>query len=165
MSVLQRTVARTTRGLPDIVRHYVERNVPPAALNAPRVRFSEFGEMQLRPGRWSPFLAEQEMDADRVEFAWHANFRAAPLVSLRVRDWYRADAAGLDVRLWGVPVVRASNMELMQTLDDAWDGEDRDVFVQRHELDVVVQWPGNSPAHGIDDHLQESIEFWVTSPD
>jgi hypothetical protein len=72
--------------LPDIVQHYVERNVPPAALNIPRVRFSELGEMQLRPGRWSPFLAEQEMDADRVEFAWHANFRAVPLVSLRVRD-------------------------------------------------------------------------------
>ena len=47
MSVLQRTVARTKRGLPDIVRHYVERNVPPAAMNVPRVRFSEIGEMQL----------------------------------------------------------------------------------------------------------------------
>jgi hypothetical protein len=35
MDVLQRTVARTTRGLPDIVRHYVERNVPPAALIRP----------------------------------------------------------------------------------------------------------------------------------
>jgi hypothetical protein len=104
MSVLQHTV---TRGLPDIVRHYVERNVPPAVLNAPRVRFSELGEMQLRPGRWSAFRAEQEMDADRVKFTWRARFLAAPLVSLRVRDWYRAGAAGLDVRLWGVPVMRA----------------------------------------------------------
>ncbi len=112
MSVPQRTFARTTRGLPDLVRHYVERNVPAAAMRAPRVRFSELGEMQLRPGRWSPFLAEQEMDADRVEFAWHATFRAAPLVSLRVRDWYRAGAAGLDVRLWGVPVVRASGEDV-----------------------------------------------------
>jgi hypothetical protein len=112
MSVLQRTVARPTHGLPDIVRHYVERNVPPAVLNAPRVRFSELGEMQLRPGRWSPFLAEQEMHADRLEFAWHANFRTAPLVSLRVRDWYRAGAAGLDVRLWGIPLVRASGEDV-----------------------------------------------------
>jgi hypothetical protein len=112
MSVLQRSVARTARGLPDLVRHYVERNVPPAALNASCVRFSELGEMQLRPGRWSSFLADQEMEADRVEFAWRANFRAAPLVSLRVRDWYRAGAAGLDVRLWGVPVVRASGEDV-----------------------------------------------------
>jgi hypothetical protein len=112
MSALQHTVARSTRGLPDIVRHYVERNVPASALNAPRVRFSELGEMQLRPGRWSAFLAEQEMDADRVEFTWRARFRAAPLIWLRVRDWYRAGAAGLDVRLWGVPVVRASGEDV-----------------------------------------------------
>ena len=114
MSVLQRTLAPTTGGLPNIVRQYVERNVPPGALNAPRVRFSERGEMLLRPGRWSPFLAEQEMDADRVEFAWHATFRAAPLVSLRVRDWYRAGAAGVDLRLWGVPVVRANGEDVVR---------------------------------------------------
>jgi hypothetical protein len=23
-----------------------------------------------------------------------------------------------------------------------------------------VRWPGKPPTHGIDDHLQESIEFW-----
>jgi hypothetical protein len=112
MSVLHHTVTRTARDLPDIVRHYLERNVPPAGLNARRVRFSELGEMQLRPGRWSPFLAEQEMDADRVGFTWHATLRAAPLLSVRVRDWYRAGAAGLDVRLWGVPLVRASGEDV-----------------------------------------------------
>ncbi len=48
------------------------------------------------------------MAVDRVEFVWRANFRAAPLVSLRVRDWYRAGAGGLDGRLWGVfPIVHA----------------------------------------------------------
>jgi ketosteroid isomerase-like protein len=57
------------------------------------------------------------------------------------------------------------NMELMQTLDDAWNSEDRDVFVQRHKPDVVVRWPGKPPTHGIEDHLQESIEFWETFPD
>ncbi|MDX6309905.1 MAG: hypothetical protein QOI06_2951 [Nocardioidaceae bacterium] len=53
----------------------------------------------------------------------------------------------------------------MQTLDDAWNGEDRDVFVQRHKPDVIVRWPGKPPTHGIADHLQESIEFWETFPD
>lgn len=57
------------------------------------------------------------------------------------------------------------NMELMQTLDDAWNSENQDVFVQRHKPDVVVRWPGKPPTHGIDDHLQESIEFWETFPD
>jgi ketosteroid isomerase-like protein len=57
------------------------------------------------------------------------------------------------------------NMELMQTLDDAWNSEDQDVFVQRHKPDVVVRWPGKPPTHGIEDHLQESIEFWETFPD
>jgi len=57
------------------------------------------------------------------------------------------------------------NMELMQTLDDAWNTEDQDVFVKRHKPDVVVRWPGKPPTHGIEDHLQESIEFWTTFPD
>lgn len=108
MSVEQSHVARTAGGLPDIVQRYVERNVCPGELNSQPVRFSQLGDMQLKPGRWWPFRAEQEMCVDRVEFAWRASFRAAPLVSVRVRDWYRAGAAGLDGRLWGVfPVVRA----------------------------------------------------------
>jgi hypothetical protein len=37
--------------------------------------------------------------------------------------------------------------------------------VQRHKPDVVVRWPGKPPTHGIDDHLQESIEFWEAFPD
>jgi hypothetical protein len=57
------------------------------------------------------------------------------------------------------------NMELMQALDDAWNSENQEVFVQRHKPDVVVRWPGKPPTHGIDDHLQESIEFWEAFPD
>jgi hypothetical protein len=30
---------------------------------------------------------------------------------------------------------------------------------------VVVRWPGKPPTHGIEDHTQESIEFWQTFPD
>ena len=57
------------------------------------------------------------------------------------------------------------NIELMQTLDDAWNSEDQDVFVKRHKPDVVVRWPGKPPTHGIEDHLQESIEFWTAFHD
>jgi hypothetical protein len=100
VSVGQRRAPSAGADLPDLLLRYVERNVSPGALNQQRVRFTQLGEMQLRPGRWSPFRAEQEIAVDRVEFAWRATFHAAPFVSLRVCDWYRAGAAGLDVRLW-----------------------------------------------------------------
>jgi ketosteroid isomerase-like protein len=58
------------------------------------------------------------------------------------------------------------NKELMQTLDDAWNAQDVDVFRQRHKPDVVVRWPGQpEPTRGIEDHTAESIAFWKTFPD
>jgi ketosteroid isomerase-like protein len=58
------------------------------------------------------------------------------------------------------------NMDLMQTLDDAWNGQDLDVFTERHKPDVVVHWPGQpEPTRGIKDHRQEAIDFWATFPD
>ena len=99
----------TTARLPELVRRVVDRNVPVGRLNRSGVRFTQVGDMQLKPGRWLSFRAEQEMAFDRVDFAWRADFRAAPLVSLRVHDWYHAGAGGLVARLFGlVPVVRAS---------------------------------------------------------
>ena len=57
-------------------------------------------------------------------------------------------------------------MELMQTLDDAWNAQDLEIFRQRHKPDVVVRWPGQpEPTHGIDDHSAEAIEFFKTFPD
>lgn len=58
------------------------------------------------------------------------------------------------------------NRELMQTLDDAWNAQDVDVFQQRHKPDVIVRWPGQpEPTVGIEDHTAESIAFWKTFPD
>src|ERR1700730_16969873 len=100
-------------GLPELVRRYVDRCVPTNQLGRSAVHFTQVGDMQLKPGRWLPFRAEQEMAVDRVEFAWRANFRAAPLVSVRVRDWYRSGVGGLDGRLWGVfPVVHANGEQV-----------------------------------------------------
>ncbi len=57
-------------------------------------------------------------------------------------------------------------MELMQTLDDAWNSQDEEVFIARHKPDVVVRWPGQpQPTVGIEDHLAESRAFWRTFPD
>jgi hypothetical protein len=58
--------------------------------------------MQVKPGRWLPFRATEDLSAERVEFAWQARFRVAPLVSLRVVDWYREGDGGLEGRVWGL---------------------------------------------------------------
>src|SRR5689334_9499015 len=57
------------------------------------------------------------------------------------------------------------NMELMQTLDDAWNSQDWDTFEKRHKADTVVRWPGQSPTHGVHDHRVESMQFFKTFPD
>lgn len=58
------------------------------------------------------------------------------------------------------------NAELMQTLDDAWNAQDVEVFRARHKPDVIVRWPGQpEPTIGIEDHTTESIAFWKTFPD
>ena len=59
----------------------------------------------------------------------------------------------------------ARNMELMQTLDDAWNAQDLETFAKRHKPDVVVTWPGKPPTHGVDNHRAESIEFFRAFPD
>ncbi|HEY7066097.1 MAG TPA: ester cyclase [Chloroflexota bacterium] len=58
------------------------------------------------------------------------------------------------------------NMQLMQTLDDAWNAQDWDTFEQRHAVDTAVYWPGQpEPTRGVQNHRAESIEFFKTFPD
>jgi len=59
----------------------------------------------------------------------------------------------------------ARNMELMQTLDDAWNAQDMKVFGARHRHDVVVTWPGKAPTHGIMAHNDEALDFFRAFPD
>jgi hypothetical protein len=59
-----------------------------------------------------------------------------------------------------------ANLELMQTLDDAWNTQDWDVFRKRHADMVTVHWPGQPDAtHGRESHVTESKEFFKTFPD
>lgn len=58
-----------------------------------------------------------------------------------------------------------TNMDLMQTLDDAWNGQDWDTFAKRHKPDTVVRWPGQPPTHGVQAHREECIQFFKTFPD
>jgi ketosteroid isomerase-like protein len=61
--------------------------------------------------------------------------------------------------------VEVRNMELMQTLDDAWNAQDLETFSKRHKDDVVVRWPGKEPTRGLRDHEQEALDFFKAFPD
>lgn len=59
-----------------------------------------------------------------------------------------------------------NNLELMRTLDDAWNRQDWETFEKRHSADTAVFWPGQPEAtKGRANHKQESIEFFKTFPD
>lgn len=58
------------------------------------------------------------------------------------------------------------NMDLMKTLDDAWNSQDWDTFEERHADNVAVFWPGQpEPTRGVQNHRQESVEFFKAFPD
>src|SRR5437870_2806048 len=57
------------------------------------------------------------------------------------------------------------NLDLMQTLDDAWNSQDWDTFEKRHKKDTIVRWPGQPPTHGARDHRAESAQMFKTFPD
>ena len=54
----------------------------------------------------------------------------------------------------------------MKTLDNAWNSQDWDTFIQRHADNVAVFWPGQpDPTRGLRNHRQESMEFFKIFPD
>lgn len=87
--------------------------------------------------------------------------RSVPLGSAEERSARRTSADEATAQ----ESVEARNMELMQTLDDAWNAQDVETFAKRHKDDVVVRWPGQPPTHGIAAHRQEAIDFFRTFPD
>ncbi len=57
-------------------------------------------------------------------------------------------------------------MQLMKTLDDAWNNQDWDTFSKRHAKHTAVFWPGQpEPTRGVEAHKAECIEFFKTFPD
>lgn len=57
------------------------------------------------------------------------------------------------------------NLKLMKTLDDAWNGQDWDLFSKRHAENVVVRWPGqDEPTRGLAAHKNEGIEMFRIFP-
>jgi predicted ester cyclase len=56
-------------------------------------------------------------------------------------------------------------MNLMKTLDDAWNSQDWETFSKRHTDDVIVRWPGQPPTEGIEAHRKEGEYFFKAFPD
>jgi len=53
------------------------------------------------------------------------------------------------------------NLQRMKTLDDAWNGQNWEVFRKRHSADTAVFWPGQpDPTRGRDAHQNESVGFF-----
>jgi hypothetical protein len=98
--------------LPEPVSRYLDRSLASKQPLPRLVRLTQTGEMQLKPGRWLSFEAQQVARVDRVEFVWRARFALAPLVGIRVRDWFRDGDGGLEARLLGlIPVASAGGPE------------------------------------------------------
>jgi predicted ester cyclase len=57
------------------------------------------------------------------------------------------------------------NMNLMKTLDDAWNSQDWETFSKRHTDDVIVRWPGQRHTEGIEAHRKEGEYFFKAFPD
>jgi hypothetical protein len=52
------------------------------------------------------------------------------------------------------------NLQMMKTLDDAWNARDWETFNKCHAEDADIYWPGQKdPTHGRTNHRLESIEF------
>jgi SnoaL-like polyketide cyclase len=57
-------------------------------------------------------------------------------------------------------------MRLMQTLDDAWNSQNWEVFRKRHSENTAVYWPGQpEPTRGRSNHEAEAKEFFKTFAD
>jgi predicted ester cyclase len=62
--------------------------------------------------------------------------------------------------------IQEINKELMKTLDNAWNSQDWETFSERHADNVAVFWPGQAdPTRGVQNHHEESLEFFKMFPD
>ncbi len=58
---------------------------------------------------------------------------------------------------------KSDNLELMKTLDDAWNSQEWETFKKRHAENTAVYWPGQAePTRGREAHYREAVEFFKT---
>jgi hypothetical protein len=81
---------RVTTWPPAAVVRYFDFALTPGQLFVRGARLRQTGAMALRPNSWSRFTATEYFGVDPPGFVWDANIHVAPLVSVHVRDGYRA---------------------------------------------------------------------------
>ena len=91
--------------LPELVRSYVARSVPPGGRVPASVRVQQTGEMWRKPGaRALRFEAVQDFAVDRVGFSWRARFPIVGPLAMTVVDEFAAGEGRLRVSLLGLPL-------------------------------------------------------------
>ncbi len=95
-------------GLPAPVRRYFRFALTPGQPVVRSALVEQEGTFQLRRGgSRSPFTAVQRFTVKRPGFVWDARIRLAPLVTVRVRDYYVGGRAGMLGNIAALlPVVR-----------------------------------------------------------
>lgn len=112
--------------LPEPVARYFALVLPENQphIHSARIRWS--GEFQMRPGGgWAPFVAVQHFTSRPPGFVWDAEIRMVPLISVHVRDGYRAGTGTMQARLGRViPVVNEGGTpEMAESALARWLGE------------------------------------------
>lgn len=91
-AILQRAGApapRTDARPPEPVRRYLELAIPEGAAAIRVARLEQSGEFLLTPpDGWVPFTATQLFTTHPPALLWDASMKAAPFLSIRVRDSY-----------------------------------------------------------------------------
>ena len=99
--------------LPEAVRGYLRRSLPPDPLTPMTVRVRQAGEMwKKRAGRAMPFQATENFDVERVAFSWRARFPMIGPLKMTVVDEFGEGTGQLRVSLLGIPLQTQTGPEL-----------------------------------------------------
>jgi hypothetical protein len=98
--------------LPELVRSYLARSLPPDPAAPTTVRVQQTGEMWKKPGaRAMAFQATEDFAVDRVAFSWRARFPIVGPLAMTVVDGFSDGAGQLRVSLLGIPLQTQTGTE------------------------------------------------------
>ena len=99
------TTLPETAPLPELVRGYLARSLPPHPTVPVAVRVHQAGEMWKKPGaRATAFQATEDFAVERVAFSWRARFPIVGPLAITVVDGFGDGGGQLRVSLLGIPL-------------------------------------------------------------
>ena len=99
--------------LPELVRRYLARSLPPDGAVPAHVRVTQTGEMWKKPGaRPMRFEAIEDFAVDRIAFAWRARFPLVGPLALTVVDELADSDGRLRVSLLQLPLQTQTGPEI-----------------------------------------------------